>query len=216
MKKIVFWGATGHARVLRELTSHLGYELAALFDNNPEVQPPFSDVPLYRGVEGFEKWRSEAAGGQTAFLVAIGGSRGRDRTEIHHFLERKQLTPIIAVHPTAFVASNAHLASGCQVLAQATVCVDVTMGEACIINTAASVDHESVLGRGVHIAPGAMLAGCVSIGDYSLVGVGAIVLPRIKIGANVIVGAGSVVTKDIPDGMVAFGNPAKVRRATTP
>jgi len=135
---------------------------------------------------------------------------------IHYFLEQKGLQPVIAVHPTAFVAANARLADGCQGLAHATVCVDVSMSEACIVNTACSIDHEVVLGKGVHVAPGASLAGCVSVGDYSLIGVGAVVLPRIKIGADVIIGAGSVVTKDVPDGVVAFGNPAKVRRAIAP
>jgi hypothetical protein len=53
VKKIIFWGATGHAKVLRELTGHLDYELVALFDNNPEAMSPFRDVPLYHGVEGF-------------------------------------------------------------------------------------------------------------------------------------------------------------------
>ncbi len=216
MKKIVFWGATGHAKVLRELTGHLDYELVALFDNNPEVVSPFSDVRVYHGVEGFEKWRRERSESEAAFLVAIGGSKGRARVQIHHFLEDNQLKPIVAAHPTAFVAASARLADGCQVLAHATVCADVSVGEACIINTASSVDHEVVLGRGVHIAPGATLAGCVSVGDYSLIGVGAVVLPRIKIGHDVIVGAGSVVTNDVPDGMVTFGNPAKVRRANAP
>jgi len=216
VKRIVFWGATGHAKVLRELTGHFGYEVVALFDNDPEVTPAFLDVPLYLGVDGFEKWRREVNEGEAAFLVAIGGSKGRDRVQIQHFLEENRLKPIIAVHPTAFVASSARLASGCQILAHATVCADVSMGEACIINTASSVDHEVVLGNGVHVAPGATLAGCVSVGDYSLIGVGTVVLPRIKIGADVIVGAGAVVTKDVPDGMVMFGNPAKVRRATVP
>jgi sugar O-acyltransferase (sialic acid O-acetyltransferase NeuD family) len=216
VKKIVFWGATGHAKVLRELVGHLDYELEALFDNNPEVASPFRDVPLYHGVEGFEEWRRERSGRETAFLVAVGGSKGRDRVQIHRFLEENQLNPIVAVHPTAFVAASARLASGCQILAHATVCADVCVGETCIINTASSIDHEVVLGRGVHVAPGATLSGCVSVGQYSLIGVGAIVLPRIKIGADVIVGAGSVVTKDVPDGVVTFGNPAKVRRATAP
>jgi sugar O-acyltransferase (sialic acid O-acetyltransferase NeuD family) len=216
VKKIVFWGATGQAKVLRELIGHLDYELVALFDNNLEVMSPFRDVPLYHGVEGFEKWRRERSEGDAAFLVAIGGSKGRDRVQIHHFLEENQLKPIVAVHPTAFVAASARLAGGCQILAHATVCAEVSVGEACIINTASSIDHEVVLGRGVHVAPGATLAGCVSVGEYSLIGVGAVVLPRIKIGADVIVGAGSVVTEDVPDGMVTFGNPAKVRRATAP
>lgn len=51
--------------------------------------------------------------------------------------------------------------------------------------------------------------GRVSIGSRVFVGAGAIVLPNVKIGSDVIIGAGSVVTKDIPDGVIAAGNPAK-------
>lgn len=42
------------------------------------------------------------------------------------------------------------------------------------------------------------------------IGGGATILPGVSIGARAMVGAGSVVTKDIPDGMLALGNPAKV------
>jgi acetyltransferase-like isoleucine patch superfamily enzyme len=38
------------------------------------------------------------------------------------------------------------------------------------------------------------------------------VLPRIKVGSNTIIGAGSVVTKNIPDNVIAYGNPAKIIR----
>lgn len=41
------------------------------------------------------------------------------------------------------------------------------------------------------------------------------VLPDVKIGSNVVIGAGSVVTKDIPDNVVAVGNPCKVLRDIT-
>ena len=43
-----------------------------------------------------------------------------------------------------------------------------------------------------------------------MVGAGAVVLPRLRIGSNTTVGAGSVVTKNLPDGVVAYGNPAKI------
>jgi len=36
-------------------------------------------------------------------------------------------------------------------------------------------------------------------------------LPFVRIGAGCLIGAGAVVARDIPDGMVAFGNPATVR-----
>ncbi len=87
------------------------------------------------------------------------------------------------------------------------------MGKACIINTSASVDHECVLGDGVHIAPGATIAGCVKIGDFSFVGSGAVILPNIKVGSNVIVGAGSVVTRNVEDNILTYGNPARVVRS---
>lgn len=215
MKKIVFWGARGHAKVLRELVEHLGYALIATFDNDAGITAPFPDVPIYYGTEGFENWKRKYEGVDVAGLVAIGGVSGRARLEIQQFLKSKQVRPITAVHRTAFVASDATIREGSQVLANAAVCSEVSMGEACIINTASSVDHESVLGDGVHIAPGATLAGRVSVGDYSLIGPGAIVLPRVRIGRDVIVGAGAVVTKDIPDNKIAFGNPATERRDNT-
>ena len=212
LKRIIFWGASGHAKVLREFIGQDGYELVAVFDNNAKVPPPFSDVPLYYGTEGFESWKKEYGDEETACLVAIGGVRGRTRLEIQRFLEINQIKPTIAIHPTAFSAANVTVPKGCQILANASVGSEVVMGEACIVNTASSVDHEAVLGDGVHVAPGATLAGCVSVGDYSFIGLGAIVLPRITIGRDVVVGAGAVVTKDVPDGKVVFGNPAKIKR----
>ncbi len=52
----------------------------------------------------------------------------------------------------------------------------------------------------------------VKIGKNCWLGAGVIVLPGITIGDNVVVGAGSVVTKDLPDNVVAVGNPCKVLR----
>ena len=50
----------------------------------------------------------------------------------------------------------------------------------------------------------------IHIGENCWIGAGAIILPGITIGKNVVVGAGSVVTKDLPDNVVAVGNPCKV------
>jgi sugar O-acyltransferase (sialic acid O-acetyltransferase NeuD family) len=212
LKPIVFWGASGHARVLREFIEVLGYQLVALFDNAPETPPPFPDVPLFYGQEGFRRWQDGSKWKDVAGLVAIGGQRGEDRLELQRFLQTHGIRPIVAIHPRAFVAANARVGEGSQVLAQAAVCTEVQVGPASIINTSASVDHESILGRGIHIAPGATIAGCVEVGDFTMVGSGAVVLPRIRIGRNVLVGAGAVVTKDIPENTVALGNPARVVR----
>lgn len=54
----------------------------------------------------------------------------------------------------------------------------------------------------------------VSIGDNVWIGGSVTILPGVKIGNNVTIGAGSVVTKDIPDNVVAVGNPCKVIRTS--
>jgi len=55
----------------------------------------------------------------------------------------------------------------------------------------------------------------VSMGSDIWVGGGSIICPGVTIGSNTVIGAGSVVTKDIPDGVVAVGNPCRVVREIT-
>ena len=73
------------------------------------------------------------------------------------------------------------------------------------------------IGSGVTIGHGAIVHGC-SIGDNSLIGMGAIILNGARIGRDCIIGAGALVTQgtEIPDGSVAFGNPARIRGQMSP
>jgi maltose O-acetyltransferase len=52
----------------------------------------------------------------------------------------------------------------------------------------------------------------VTIGNNVWIGGGSIILPGVTIGNNVTIGAGSVVTKDIPDNVLAYGNPCRVAK----
>ena len=56
----------------------------------------------------------------------------------------------------------------------------------------------------------------VKIGSDVWIGGGAIILPGITIGDGAVIGAGSVVTRDVPDGVLAVGNPCRVIREITP
>lgn len=55
----------------------------------------------------------------------------------------------------------------------------------------------------------------ITIGDNVWLGGNVVVTPGVHIGNNVVIGAGSVVTKDIPDNMVAAGNPCRIIREIT-
>ncbi|HEY0279960.1 MAG TPA: sugar O-acetyltransferase [Solirubrobacterales bacterium] len=56
-------------------------------------------------------------------------------------------------------------------------------------------------------------AAPIAIGDNVWLGGGVIVLPGVTIGDHSVIGAGAVVTKDVPAGVLAVGNPARVVRA---
>jgi len=55
----------------------------------------------------------------------------------------------------------------------------------------------------------------ITVGDNVWIGTGVHVMPGVTIGNNVVIGGGSVVVKDIPDNVVAMGNPCKVIRKIT-
>jgi maltose O-acetyltransferase len=55
-------------------------------------------------------------------------------------------------------------------------------------------------------------ASPIEIGDNVWIGGGAIICPGVTIGNDTVVGAGAVVTKDLPTGVVAVGNPARIAR----
>ena len=55
----------------------------------------------------------------------------------------------------------------------------------------------------------------ITIGDNVWLGGGAIVLPGVTIGSDTVVGAGAVVSRDLPEGAVAVGNPARVIRTVS-
>jgi sugar O-acyltransferase (sialic acid O-acetyltransferase NeuD family) len=211
LRRFVLWGSSGHAKVLAEAITLLGGCVVALFDNS-EIKSSLSGVPVYKGESQFCNW----AGAQgkeiqnISGLVAIGGAGGRDRLAIQELFHRYGLFIPVIRHPSAVISSSSYLGAGTQILALSNISSDVQSGEACIVNHRASVDHECRLGNGVHIAPGAVLCGCVTVADNVFVGAGAIILPRLSIGANSIIGAGAVVTRDVPEGVTVVGNPAKI------
>jgi acetyltransferase-like isoleucine patch superfamily enzyme len=91
----------------------------------------------------------------------------------------------------------------------------------CYIAQFTEIGDDAFLAPGVTIAndlyPGQTASAEVMCGPWigpgAQIGVNVTILPFVRIGARCLIGAGSVVSRDIPDGCVAFGNPARVRGA---
>lgn len=91
----------------------------------------------------------------------------------------------------------------------------VTLGDNVFISVGATfVCHDGSTLPFRRQVPGLELAGQIVVGDNVFVGMGALILPNVRIGSNCIVGAHAVVTKDVPDGAIVAGNPARIVSST--
>jgi UDP-perosamine 4-acetyltransferase len=148
--------------------------------------------------------------GLSAAFVAIGDNERRAKMSALVAGAGFDLVPLVA--STARVSSYAELGPGSAVLHGALVGPRSQIGAGAIVNTAASVDHDCVVGDFAHIAPGSHLAGGVRIGTGTFAGVGVSVIPDVKVGDWAVVGAGAVVINDLAPAITAVGAPARARR----
>ena len=189
------FGASGHAKVIMDILNASNIKIDALIDDNIEI----NELHGYKVLHGITD--------ATPVIVSIGSNAIRK-----NIVEKLSGEFGTAIHPSAIISPTAKVGEGTVVMHGSIIQSDSTIGRHCIINTKASIDHECVIGDYAHISPGSILCGNVSIGEGAWIGAGSIITPRVKIGKWSIIGAGSVVVKDIPDGVVAYGNPCKVIR----
>jgi sugar O-acyltransferase (sialic acid O-acetyltransferase NeuD family) len=113
------------------------------------------------------------------------------------------------VHPRANASVFSTIGIGSVIAPGAVISPHAIIGEHVLINYNATVGHDSIIGSLAVVSPNASIGGWTRIGEGSYVGSGAQVRERLDVGTNVMIGMGAIVTKNIPNGHVAIGNPAK-------
>lgn len=211
MENIVLVGASGHAHaVIEAVERESKYRIAGVID----TFKPAGHMCLGYAVLGGEAQlpelirRHEISGA----IVAIGDNWLR-----HVLVERiRSIVPdlpfVSAIHPSAEIARSARVGAGSVILPGAIVCANGVVGEFCIVNTKASLDHDGRMEDFSSFAPAVTAGGVVRIRQFAAVMLGVDICHSVCIGEHSVVGAGSLVLKDIPDFVVAYGSPAKVVR----
>jgi len=197
-------GAGGHAKVVVATLRAAGCDVEAAWDDDTRrVGGEVLGVPVRGTVD--------ALPAEARVVVAIGSNARRKAVA-----ERLGGRPFASVvHPSAVVHPSVVIGPGTVVFAGAVVQPDTRLGAHVIVNTGASVDHDSVLEDFVHVAPGVRLAGTVSLREGAFLGIGACAVPGAEVGAWATVGAGGVVVTPIPSGATAIGCPARAIERTS-
>lgn len=86
------------------------------------------------------------------------------------------------------------------------------LGDSVLVGQYTNIGHDCIIGNKVELVGMSFLSGYVEVGEETVIHAGTTVRNRIKIGTHSIVGQGSNVVDDIPDNVMAYGNPCEVRR----
>lgn len=164
-----------------------------------------STMPIHRfddGIEGMEYDPDFSP--DDSLLITIGNNEIRKKVAQkvkHQFGQFK--------HHTAIISKNVRIKEGVQILHGAVIQTGSIIGKHTIVNTRGQIDHDCIIGDYCKVAPGAILCGCVTLGEGVWVGAGATIIEGITIAPWTYIGAGAVVTKDITESGLYVGVPAK-------
>lgn len=194
--QVYLYGASGHARVIKDILSTNGITVPCLIDDNKE-QTELDGIKVIHDAKGL-----------SPFIISIGNCKIRKM--IVEKLGNVDFAK--AIHPHAIIANDVKIGCGSVVMAGSVIQTGSVIGEHTIVNTGASIDHDCRVNAFVHIAPHCTLCGNVTVGTGTWIGAGTTVIQGITIGEGSFIGAGSVVVNDIPSGVLCYGNPARIIR----
>jgi sugar O-acyltransferase (sialic acid O-acetyltransferase NeuD family) len=161
--------------------------------------------PVFNGPQFPEEVMSKLG----SFEVIIALSRMEKRKELIRQVQAIPLTLTNIIHPSAIISKSARIGKGCLIAPGVIIGPGVEIGDHTILNSAVTIDHDTVIQENVIMGAGVHLPGYVKVLSDTFIGVGSCAVNGVTIGRNCLIGAGSVVIKDIPDDVIAAGVPAK-------
>ncbi|MCA3017251.1 MAG: acetyltransferase [Rhodocyclaceae bacterium] len=144
--------------------------------------------------------------------VIIANGEPAARVALRNRLEENGIRLGQLVDNSSIVVPTARLAAGVIVAPLCSISSDADLGTNVSVNTMSIVGHDVVVGENTVISSMVNIGGSSIIGKDCYIGMGALIKEGIKIGHDVIIGMGSVVYSDIPDNVIALGNPARAAR----
>lgn len=203
-RPLILLGAGGHASVVLALARAAGWSVSGLCD--PALAR--AGVTVWQGlpVLGDDSALDGIDPAVTGLANGIGATiGGAARRKIYEAMRARGFAFPPLVHPFSWVAPDAVLADGVQVMAAAVIQPGCELGANSLVNTHASIDHDARIGAHVHVAPGAVLCGNVTVGEGAFVAAGATVAHGITIGPAATVAAGTTVVRDVAPGYLVIG-----------
>jgi sugar O-acyltransferase (sialic acid O-acetyltransferase NeuD family) len=213
-EQIVVVGAGGFGREIVDVIEAINnaeerprYELLGVLDDAPTEENlkrlAARSVPYLGRTEDF----LTTAATSTRYVIGVGNPATRRLLAAR--LEEAGLDPTILIHPSVTLGAQVSIAPGSILCAGVRLTTNIAIGRHVHVNLNATVGHDSRIGDFVSINPLASISGDCTLEDDVMVGVAGVILQGVTIGRESVVGGAACVVKDVSNGVVVKGVPAR-------
>lgn len=164
-----------------------------------------NNVPVY----SYEQTKKKFAN-NIEYVVAIGEIEVRKRIYEKLIFEGEQIATLI--HPDIYTPDTASIGRGVIINVGSFISCNTVIGDNVYIQPHVKLSHDCTVGKGSVLACSSSIAGRCKIGQYSFIGMNSCIREDVEIGDNTVIGMGSVVCGNVDSNVVAYGNPAKIKR----
>ncbi len=144
--------------------------------------------------------------------VVIANGEPSIREKLLEKIKKSKLKITSLIDPLASTSNSANIGEGLILYPFSIIASDTYLGDNVLVNANSIIGHDIKIGNNTVVGPHVCVGGATTIGDNSYIGMGSKIKEQLSIGSNVIVGMSSAVYKDVPDDVIAMGNPARPLR----
>ncbi len=214
-RKVVILGGLGNGVVVANAIEHArgmggtDLEVAGLLNDRTPVGEKIDLFPVIGTLHDAQRLLDEGYWFINTILRIDGN---RERISLFESLGIPDERLATFVHPMAYVAPSVQLGPGCVIMPQAAMSPGTRLGKGSIMMVGATMGHDNEIGDFCHISANACVGSYLHVGRGVHVGLNATIREGLTIGDFATVGMGAVLTKNIGDGEIWVGNPARFLR----
>lgn len=212
MKSVII-GAGKYGSVYLTYLKEAGVDILGFLDDNPnEWNKTIDGVPVIGPISKLTVLKEEL--GIEAVYCPLGNNRLR--VKFLKYAEGLGYHTPNYIHPSVNLSSNVKIGKGVYILLGTNIMPDTVIEDYVMISMGVNVAHHNVLSVGTFLSTGCNFGASIVAQPYTYCGIGSTIMTGLHfLGTDCLIGAGAVVIKDVPDGAVMAGVPAKLIKYKT-
>jgi len=214
-KKIVILGGIGNGTVIANAIMDAGkrgdleWEFVGYLNDHIHAGDHIESFPV---LGSLSDWARLADSGHYFINTIYRIDGQQERIDLFESLHIPDDRLAVFIHPLSYVAHTVRLGPGTIVMPNASISSATSLAKGCLVMVGATIGHNNQIGKYCHFAAQSCLGANMRIGDGVHIGLNATTRESLTIGRNATLGMGAVLTRNMGEGEIWAGNPARFLR----